>query len=242
MSNFEKDYFDPNIKKAGWSRVRSTYWQYDYEHMYPEFKKMAYAIKTLFNPKRVLDIGCAKGFLVKAFRELGIESYGVDISEYAISKSPESVKPLLFISDLNSDHLPFEDNSFDTITFLGTLEHLDDHAHALREINRISKVGCTLIMRTLFRKLSGDNSFINIHSRSFWINEFRSFGFTHDQVKTDQFVNSRIRCRLKSQEGIIIKTASLLYYNFPQGQRLIRFYLNNVHDTGYLVFLKDRGY
>jgi SAM-dependent methyltransferase len=238
MSNFGKDYFDPNSKKSGWSRVRGTYWQYDYERMYPEFKEMAYDIKTLFSPKRVLDIGCAKGFLVKAFRELGIESYGVDVSEYAISKSPESVKPLLFISDLNSDHLPFEDNSFDTITFLGVLEHLDDHSHALREINRISNIGCTLIMRTLFRKLPGDNSFINVHGRSFWINKFRSFGFTHDQVRTDQFVSSRIRCLLKSQE-VIIRTASLLYYNFPQGHRLIHFYLNNVHDTGYLVFLKD---
>ena len=39
----------------------------------------------------VLDFGCAKGFLVKALRLLGVEAYGVDVSEYAISQVPAEV-------------------------------------------------------------------------------------------------------------------------------------------------------
>ncbi len=43
--------------------------------------------------QRVLDFGCAKGYLVKAFRVLGIDAYGVDVSSYAISQVPTDVVP-----------------------------------------------------------------------------------------------------------------------------------------------------
>ncbi len=36
---------------------------------------------------RVLDIGCAKGFLVREFRKLGLDAIGIDVSAYAISQS-----------------------------------------------------------------------------------------------------------------------------------------------------------
>jgi SAM-dependent methyltransferase len=41
----------------------------------------------------VLDFGCAKGFVVKALRILGIESFGVDVSAYAIGQAPAEVAP-----------------------------------------------------------------------------------------------------------------------------------------------------
>ena len=44
----------------------------------------------------VLGHGCAKGYLVKAFRYLGFEASGFDISDYAISNSDEEVKSFLF--------------------------------------------------------------------------------------------------------------------------------------------------
>ncbi len=40
----------------------------------------------------ILDIGCALGYLVKAFRILHREAWGTDISEYALSSAPEDVR------------------------------------------------------------------------------------------------------------------------------------------------------
>tara|TARA_B100001123_G_C15255617_1_gene1004550 strand:+ start:529 stop:1179 length:651 start_codon:yes stop_codon:yes gene_type:complete len=40
----------------------------------------------------ILDFGCAKGFVVKAFKDLGYQCFGTDISEYALSKSPDDIK------------------------------------------------------------------------------------------------------------------------------------------------------
>ena len=39
----------------------------------------------------VLDVGCAKGYLVKALRWLGREAYGYDVSEYAIAHADPEV-------------------------------------------------------------------------------------------------------------------------------------------------------
>lgn len=44
----------------------------------------------------ILDVGCAKGYLVKALRLLHREAYGCDVSEYALAHAPEDVRPHLF--------------------------------------------------------------------------------------------------------------------------------------------------
>jgi len=40
----------------------------------------------------LLDFGCAKGFIVKGFNDLGYNCFGTDISQYAISKSPSDIR------------------------------------------------------------------------------------------------------------------------------------------------------
>ncbi len=48
--------------------------------------------------ERVLDFGCAKGFLVKALRILDVEAWGVDVSEYAIAHADQEVRRYLIQS------------------------------------------------------------------------------------------------------------------------------------------------
>lgn len=72
----------------------------------------------------ILDLGCAKGYMVKAFRLLGREAYGVDISEYAISCAPEDVKP--YITLINTpDDIPCPPNGYDWIIAKDVFEHVD---------------------------------------------------------------------------------------------------------------------
>jgi len=41
---------------------------------------------------RILDWGCAKGYLVKSLHQLGYKAYGTDTSHYAIKNSDSDVK------------------------------------------------------------------------------------------------------------------------------------------------------
>ena len=89
--------------------------------------------------KTVLDIGCAKGFLVESFNDLKIDAYGIDISSYAIEKSNSKLKKKLFVG--NALSLPFKDNFFDLVLSINTIHNLEkqDCILALKEIMRVSK-------------------------------------------------------------------------------------------------------
>lgn len=49
-------------------------------------------IRLDLNGKKVLDLGCAKGFLVEDLRTLEVEAYGVDVSEYALSQVAADIR------------------------------------------------------------------------------------------------------------------------------------------------------
>ena len=168
---FGKEFFDGG-KKEPW-----FYRAYSFDEHYPLFQLVSLGVKTHFNPKKVLDVGCAKGFMVKALREQGIEAWGVDVSEYALSTAPEDIRGHLYRVDLNRDALPFADGYFDCVTFLGTIECLDDYSKVLSEIKRVMQPGGGLYLRTTYRTDPKDTIRKNVHSRGYWLKEFHSYGF-----------------------------------------------------------------
>src|SRR5690349_16898578 len=89
---------------------------------------------------RVLDIGCAKGFLVKDLLSAcpGLEVFGVDVSRYALMKCEPEVVGRLHIG--SADDLPFPDGSFQAVLSLNTIHNLDRQGcvRALKEIQRLS--------------------------------------------------------------------------------------------------------
>jgi SAM-dependent methyltransferase len=89
---------------------------------------------------RVLDVGCAKGFLVKDLMTVcpGLEVYGLDVSEYALMHCEREVVGRLHLG--SGDRLPFPDASFDCVVSINTIHNFDRDgaARALREIQRLS--------------------------------------------------------------------------------------------------------
>jgi len=89
---------------------------------------------------RVLDVGCAKGFLVKDLMKVrpGLEAFGLDISEYALMHCEPEVVGRLHLG--SADRLPFPSNSFNAVISINTLHNLDrDSAiQAVREVERLA--------------------------------------------------------------------------------------------------------
>ena len=90
----------------------------------------------------VLDVGCAKGFLIHDFMEEvpGLTVAGVDISDYALRNAIETVRP--FICMANAKELPFPDDSFDLVVSINSLHNildLDETGTALSEMERVSR-------------------------------------------------------------------------------------------------------
>jgi len=91
---------------------------------------------------KVLDVGCAKGFLVKDLRDLNIDCYGVDISDYAMENCHPDVKNYVHVGD--SRELNFRDGEFDLVLSINTLHNLErnDIIKSLSELMRVSKKSC----------------------------------------------------------------------------------------------------
>jgi SAM-dependent methyltransferase len=139
---YDKDYYENGLKSRK-SLYENYRWLPDLtiplaEEILINMKKSK-TFSLMKNPV-VLDFGCAKGFLVKAFREIGVDAYGVDISDYAISQSDSAIKPYIRCLDLTS--LPYPDSwpPVDYIVAKDVLEHLSKEILelTLKELRSIS--------------------------------------------------------------------------------------------------------
>jgi SAM-dependent methyltransferase len=84
------------------------------------FNSFSERIVRDINPSSVLDAGCAMGFLVETLRQRGIEAWGVDISEYAISQVTPEMRDFCWRGSVTE---PFP-RRYDLIVSIEVLEHL----------------------------------------------------------------------------------------------------------------------
>ena len=103
------------------------------------------AARILRPGQRLLDVGCGDGTLGVLVQDRFEEIYGVDIADKAIELSQRrGIKA--YKVNLNVERLPFENDYFDTVTCLATLQLIYDVIFVLKEFNRVLKSGGELIL------------------------------------------------------------------------------------------------
>ena len=89
----------------------------------------------------ILDVGCAKGFLLHDFRAVipGVHVAGLDLSAYAVERAMDDVRPFVLVG--SADALPFADKSFDLVVSINTVHNLerDRCLLAISEMERVSR-------------------------------------------------------------------------------------------------------
>ena len=141
---------------------------------------------------RILDVGCAKGFLVKDLLNVcpGLEVFGLDISEYALMNCEPEVVGRLHLG--NATKLPFPDNSFNAVISLNTVHNLErpELIKALREIERLAP-GKGFVQvdsyRTLEQKVFFEEWVLTAKFHDYpqgWIALFKEAGYTGDYYWT----------------------------------------------------------
>ena len=178
---FGKDFFDGERRHGyGGFSYQSRFWQ----PVIPTFTKHW----DLSPASSVLDVGCAKGFMLHDLKELipGITVRGVDVSEYAIQTSMPDVRQDVIVA--NATKLPFADKSFDVVISINTVHNLDrnDCGQALKEIERVSR-GKSFITVDAYRNEEEKERMYawnltakTIMSVDEWIAFFKEVGYTGD--------------------------------------------------------------
>jgi ubiquinone/menaquinone biosynthesis C-methylase UbiE len=93
--------------------------------------------------QKFLEPGCGRGEFLEEFNKLGLECYGIDLSNYSGTLCPSvDVKKGI---DLENDIWPFPDNYFDIIYNKSLMEHLRSPDKFLLEARRVLKPGGKII-------------------------------------------------------------------------------------------------
>ncbi len=129
-------YFGVGRDPSGDRQGRSGYATYDRVSSNADIA--AYLLWRNFALRRTLDVGCARGYLVEALRELGVDAHGSDVSAFAVEHAAPGALGYVRLGDL-AHGLPYADGEFDLVSALEILEHLepDDVAGALTELARV---------------------------------------------------------------------------------------------------------
>lgn len=103
---------------------------------------------------RILDVGCGAGFLSNALAAQGLNVTGVDISEesLAVAKRYDQTRTVVY-QTADAYHLPFPNESFDVLTAMDFLEHVDEPARVIKEFSRVLKPNGIFIFHTFNRNL-----------------------------------------------------------------------------------------
>lgn len=176
-------------------------------------ESIAERIVNDLQPKTVLDAGCAMGHLVAALRDRGVEAYGIDISEYAVTHAREDIREYCFQGSLAEPMPKGLPERFDLVVSIEVLEHLytEDGEKAIANL-------CKLTDAIIFSSTPDDFSdptHLNVQQREYWARLFAQNGFLDDLVYRPKYLTYHAVC-YRRRENML---------------RQIQDYERNIHQT-----------
>lgn len=142
---------------------------------WPEFfGRIADALVAHVAPRSALDAGCALGFAVSALRERGVQAYGLDISDFAISQIPANIRPFCRVGAVTDG---FE-RQYDTIVCIEVLEHLPPDEAEPAIANLCAHTDAVLFSSTPLDET--EPTHLNVRPPSYWALLFAAHGFFRD--------------------------------------------------------------
>src|SRR5229473_6600934 len=120
---------------------------------------------------RILDIGCGTGANLQMLADFGVAE-GVDVSNEALEFC--RARGLATVRQGAAETLPYEDASFDLVTGLDVVEHLDDDIAGLKEMRRVLRPrGRALLFVPAFMFLWGVQDDVSNHRRRYTLPELK---------------------------------------------------------------------
>ena len=134
---------------------------------------------------KILDIGCGSGLMLNDLKNVG-KTYGMDMSDEAIGFSKEIFDGKVEKGSL-PDQLPFKAETFDLVTALDVIEHIEDDTGSVQAIHSLLAPGgmCVFTVPAYMFLWSGHDE-VNEHKRRYTLPELKQklaeAGFTVEKI------------------------------------------------------------
>lgn len=126
----------------------------------------------------VLDFGCARGYVVRAFRELNYVAYGYDISKWAIENADVAMQHRL------SSDWPKKSRKYDWVIAKDVLEHVRNLSGTIDLLKSVAKRGIFAVVPLAHSKSYDVPEYeldvTHVHRRSlqWWVGHFHQAGWS----------------------------------------------------------------
>lgn len=141
----------------------------------------------LKRPFRILDLGCGKGSLVYHLWLLKIDTWGCDISKYAVESTPfPDIRDRLFCVDIRKGLGRWIDACFGAVLCFDILEHIEEEKldYVISEICRVTASQIFIRMPMIDGDIKPDRTeeHPSIFTRKEWVDMFRKYNFEEAAV------------------------------------------------------------
>ncbi len=188
---YDEEYFERGLVSG-----RSCYINYSW---LPELtiRMFYYMIKDLpiEDGSRILDFGCAKGYLVRSARILNFEAYGVDVSEYAISQVDGTVKSYCKVIKNGNNIRDLFSITFDWVISKDAFEHIPEEElpGILQDLASVTKKMFVIVPvsadddsgKFIIPEYNNDHTHFTIKSDKWWANLFHENNFIIERMSYD---------------------------------------------------------
>jgi len=144
------------------------------DHWLSFFGDIADNIVRSLRPQTVQEVGCAYGLLVESLRDRGVEAFGMDVSEHAVSQARPDIRKYLSAASI----LKPLDRHYDLIVSIEVIEHIKEEDCDLAIQNMCAAADSILIATT--PDDFDDPTHFNVNAPLYWIKKFSQFGFEPD--------------------------------------------------------------
>jgi 2-polyprenyl-3-methyl-5-hydroxy-6-metoxy-1,4-benzoquinol methylase len=192
---YDSDYFETGLK-SNWDGG------YSWNSFAGLFEETARFLADLFPEAHTfLDVGCARGFLVRTLRERGKQAWGIDFSPWAIRNADRACAGFLQLASVDAFAI---ERKFDVVTAFSLLESLTEEQvrSFLRRFRNAAAVLFAVIHthqnKTAAQSLArpdNDLSHITLRPREWWDSEFRAAGWR-------SWVNDADGCSRAQEQGL----------------------------------------
>ena len=175
----------------------------------------------LIHPKTMVDIGCGVGTWTRAFRDLGVDAYGVD-GDY-VDKSQLMIDEKFFLP-WNLENRFDLTQKFDLAITIEVAEHLTP-ARAETFVEDLTKSSDVILFSAAISGQGGTNH-INEQFQDYWKKIFEKYGFVAiDYLRPKIWNNDRIGVYHRQNIFFYVRLSELFKY-----PRLMKYYLDHQED------------
>jgi len=129
---------------SGSQALREEDWNKEFWGNNPAAIEFLAATGLLSRPRKILEVGSGKGYMLRHLRDRGHDVCGVDMDPAAIAECGQDVT----VHQSLATDLPFDDGSFDIVVSFDLFEHVPDSDRHLHEVRRVLKKDGYYLLQT----------------------------------------------------------------------------------------------